>query len=92
MARTSKNEAGVGVLSADECAMFRASYTDYRTFLSLILLLSVFAMLLFTSPATAQESVFSTRGTPPRYEVFSDGTFIIGGDVIGNCKSLLQEV
>jgi hypothetical protein len=91
VARTSKNEAGVGVLSADECATFRASYTDYRTFLSLILLLSVFAILL-TSPATAQESVFSTRGTPPRYEVFSDGTFIIGGDVIGNCKSLLQEV
>jgi hypothetical protein len=28
---------------------------------------------------------------PPKYRVLDDGTFIIGGDVVGDCRSLLED-
>jgi hypothetical protein len=31
------------------------------------------------------------RGPPPRYQVLDDGTFIIGGDVVGDCRTLLED-
>jgi hypothetical protein len=31
------------------------------------------------------------RGPPPRHQVLDDGTFIIGGDVVGDCRTLLED-
>jgi hypothetical protein len=63
----------------------------------LILLLALLAVLLFASAATAQEE--EPILTSPKdaregegYEVYKDGTFVIGGDVVGDCGLLLQEV
>ena len=48
-------------------------------------------MLLFVSPAKVQERpVFRSR-EGPGYEVFKDGTLVIGGDVVGHCNAVLQE-
>ena len=63
----------------------------------LILLLALLAVLLFASAATAQEEEpILTQGRPRStgegYEVYKDGTFVIGGDVVGDCGLLLQEV
>lgn len=65
----------------------------------LILLLALLAVLLFASAATAQEGgthPYFTQGRPrftgEGYEVYKDGTFVIGGDVVGDCGLLLQEV
>lgn len=66
------------------------SREGYRMTLSLTLLLSAFATLLLTTPAVAQEKVFSTR-EGQGYEVFEDGMIIIGGDVVGDCPSLLED-
>jgi hypothetical protein len=72
------------------------SHNEYGTTLSRTLLLSIFAMLLFASPAAAQEEepiLTSPKdaGKGERYEVFKDGTFVIGGDVVGHCSAVLQE-
>ena len=62
----------------------------------LIVLLSLLAVLLFASPAIAQEEPILTSPKDARqgegYEVYKDGTFVIGGDVIGDCDLLFQEV
>ncbi len=63
----------------------------------LILLLALLAVLPFASAATAQEEEpILTQGRPRStgegYEVYKDGTFVIGGDVVGDCGLLLQEV
>ncbi len=63
----------------------------------LILLLALLAVLLFASAATAQEEApILTSPKDARegegYEVYKDGTFVIGGDGVGDCGLLLQEV
>ena len=63
----------------------------------LILLLALLAVLPFASAATAQEEEpILTQGRPRStgegYEVYKDGTFVIGGDVVGDCGLLFQEV
>ena len=61
-----------------------------------ILLLVLPAVLLFAPPATAQEEPILTSPKDARqgegYEVFKDGMFVIGGDVVGDCNLLFQEV
>ena len=53
-----------------------------------ILLLAMLAALLFASPALGQEKPVFTSHEGPGYEVFKDGTFVIGGDVVGDCNLL----
>jgi hypothetical protein len=64
--------------------------------LLILLLTLLLAMLLFASPATAQEEPILTSPKDARegegYEVFKDGTFVIGGDVVGDYSLVLQEV
>ena len=62
-----------------------------------MLLALLLAVLLFASAATAQEE--EPILTSPKdaregegYEVYADGTFVMGGDVVGDCGLLLQEV
>lgn len=55
------------------------------------LLLTVF----LATPAVAQgdprgEPVFESQ-EGSGYEIYEDGTFVIGGDVIGSCDAVLQE-
>ena len=60
----------------------------------LIVLLSLLAVLLFASPAIAQEEPILTSPKDARqgegYEVYKDGTFVIGGDVVGDCSLVGQ--
>jgi hypothetical protein len=61
-----------------------------------ILLLALLAVLLFASPVAAQEEPILTSPKDARqgegYEVFKGGRFVIGGDVVGDCNLLFQEV
>ena len=62
----------------------------------LIVLLSLLAVLLFASPAIAQEEPILTSLKDARegegYEVYKNGTFVIGADVVVDCNLLFQEV
>ncbi len=61
-----------------------------RNFLRAVLA-SVLVALVFAPTAAAQdEPVFSSR-EGLGYEVFEDGTIVIGGDVVGDCRSLLED-
>ena len=59
-----------------------------------ISLLSMLAVLLFASPTTAQgpegEPIYKTR-EGQGFELYADGTLIIGGDVVGSCEALVRE-
>ncbi len=72
-----------------------ASRDGYRTTFSHTLLLCVCVVLLSTSPAEAQEEPILTSPKDARegegYEVFKNGMFVIGGDVVGDCNSLLED-
>ena len=62
-----------------------------------MLLALLLAVPHFASAATAQEEepiLTSPKDARPGqgYEVYKDGTFVIGGDVVGDCGLLLQEV
>jgi hypothetical protein len=37
------------------------------------------------------ESKGDLPAPPPKYQVLEDGTFIIGGDVVGDCRTLLED-
>jgi LPXTG-motif cell wall-anchored protein len=59
------------------------------------LLPALLVTVLLASPAMAQEEhggepVYTSQ-EGPGYEVYEDGTFVIGGDVVGNCGAVLQE-
>ena len=65
--------------------------------LLILLLALLLAVPHFASAATAQEEepiLTSPKDARPGqgYEVYKDGTFVIGGDVVGDCGLLLQEV
>ena len=63
---------------------------------AILLVVSLVALLSFASLAIAQEEPILTSPKDARegegYEVFKDGTFTIGGDVVGDCSVVLQEV
>lgn len=60
-----------------------------------LVVVAVLVATLSTGPAGAQEDgtgepVFVSR-QGSGYEVYDDGTFVIGGDVVGSCDAVLQE-
>ncbi len=58
--------------------------------LLILLLALLLAVLLFASPALAQEKPVLQTQEGLGYEVFKDGTLIIGGDVVGDCSLVGQ--
>lgn len=66
-----------------------------RKILLLAILPSLLAAALFAPPAAAQGSpgdlVYKTQ-EGSGYELYEDGTLIIGGDMNGSCDTVLQEV
>ncbi len=55
-----------------------------------VLLACVIVALVCAQPAAAQEKPVLTSSEGPGYEVFEDGTIVIGGDVVGDCRSLFE--
>ncbi len=66
------------------------SRDGYRTPLSRVLVLCILATLVFASPAIGQGKPVFTSQEGPGYEVFKDGTLVIGGDVVGHCSAVGQ--
>lgn len=73
--------------------MGQANYKRRRVVSSLTLLLA--AAVILASPAAAQgpegEPVYTSR-EGSGYEVYEDGTLIIGGDVNSSCDTVLESV
>ena len=51
--------------------------------------------MLLAPTASAQgpegEPIYKTRGGGQGFELYADGTLIIGGDVVGSCEALVRE-
>ena len=59
------------------------------------LLASLLVAVLLAPAAPAQgpegEPIYKTRGGGQGFELYADGTLIIGGDVVGSCEALVRE-